>query len=134
MQTVQPRAILNRFRRYPRVRALTPFTCSLTRLAGSGWFRKSRHHIGVIYDLSLRGLRMSTEASIELGDEISMILRLPNQAAPVEISVATVRWAKDHIYGLAFRNLSESARGRMRKYMTLTAQTESHGGGLKCTE
>jgi hypothetical protein len=56
---------------------------------------------------------MSTEASIELGDQISVILRLLNQAAPVEIAVATVRWTKDHISGLAFRNLSESARGRM---------------------
>lgn len=71
---------------------------------------------------------MSTEASIEPGDQISMSLRLPNQAAPAEISVATVRWTKDQVYGLAFGELSESARGRVGKYMAVTAQMESSRG------
>jgi hypothetical protein len=135
MQTVQShKALLNQFRRYPRVRALTPFTCSLTRVAGKRWFRKSSHDIGVVYDLSLRGLRMSTEASIGPGDQVSVILRLPNQAAPAEIPVATVRWTKDQIYGLAFSTLSESARGRVRKYMAVAAQLGSPGRGSTWNE
>lgn len=129
MQTVYPReSVLNKFRRYPRVRVLTPFTCSLTRLAGQGWFRRSRHDIGVVYDLSVRGLRMSTEAPIEPGDHVSVTLRLPNQVAPAEIAVATVRWTKDQVYGLAFRKLSESARRRLKKYMAVTTRVGFHSG------
>jgi PilZ domain-containing protein len=129
MQTVFPReAALNTFRRYPRVRALTPFSCSLTPLNGPSWFQKSRCGIGVVYDLSVQGLRLSTEVSIEPGDQVSVTLRLPNQVAPAEIAVATVRWTKDQIYGLAFRTLSDSARRRLTKYMAVTTKVQSPSG------
>lgn len=114
---------LNKFRRYPRVRVPTPFTCSLARLESRGWFRRPSIDIGVVYDLSLRGVRVSTEASIKPGDRVSITLRLPKQAVPAEIAVATVRWTKDQIYGLAFRKLSEAARTRVNKYMTIAAMT-----------
>jgi len=60
---------------------------------------------------------MSTEAPIKPGDMVSLRLRLPKQAAPAEIAIATVRWTKDQIYGLAFRKLSEAARSRLSKYI-----------------
>lgn len=124
MATAQ-RELLNRFRRYPRVRVPTPFTCSLARLESRRWFRKPSVDIGVVYDLSLRGVRVSTEAPIKPGDRVSLTLRLPKQAAPAEIAVATVRWTKDQIYGLAFRKLSESARIRVNKYMTIAAMVNA---------
>ncbi len=120
MQTAHQRgAVLNKFRRYPRIRVPTPFTCSVVRLEPAGWFRKPSENIGVVYDLSLRGVRMSTEASIKPGDLVSLRLRLPKQVAPAEIAVAAVRWTKDQVYGLAFRKLSEAARSRVSKYMAI---------------
>jgi hypothetical protein len=126
MQTTHHRgSILNRFRRYPRVRIPTPFTCSLTRLESKWRFRKPSGNIGVVYDLSLRGVRMSTEASIKPGDQVSLTLRLPKQVAPAEIAVATVRWTKDQIYGLAFRKLSQSSLSRLNKYMAIMTTMKS---------
>lgn len=110
----------NRFRRYPRVRIPTPFICILARLESSGWFRKSSREVGVVYDLSLRGVRVGTEATIKPGDEVSVTLQLPKQAAPAEIAVATVRWTRDQTYGLAFKKLSSSSLSRLNKYMTIT--------------
>jgi hypothetical protein len=122
MQTASPReSALNTFRRYPRVRVSTPFACSVARLQRRRWFSKPSEDLGVVYDLSLRGLRMSTEAPIKPGDRVSLKLRLPKQAAPADIAVATVRWTKDQIYGLAFKQLSEAAHSRLRKYMALAA-------------
>jgi hypothetical protein len=71
---------------------------------------------------------MSTQASIQPGEQVAIVLRLPNQLAPAEIAVATVRWTKDQIYGLAFRKLSETARRRLRKYMAVTTRVESNSG------
>jgi len=114
-------AVLNRFRRYPRVRIPTPFICSLARLEPTRWFRKPSQGVGVVYDLSLRGMRVSTEATIKPGDLVSIKLRLPKQATPAEIAVAKVRWTKDQIYGLAFKKLSQSSLSRLNKYMAITA-------------
>lgn len=126
MQTAYPRgAILNKFRRYPRVRVPTPFTCSVARLGSRRWFRKSTEDLGVVYDLSLRGLRISTEAAIKPGDQVSLKLRLPKQMAPAEIAVATVRWTKDQIYGLAFKKLSETAHSRVSKYVAIMSIVRS---------
>ena len=113
---------LNRYRRYPRIRVPTPFPCSLAKIEDAGWFRKPLEAAGVVYDVSLRGVRVSTEAVIRPGDRLSLSLQLPKQAAPAEIAVATVRWTKDQLCGLAFQRVSQSAHGRLRKYMTVTGR------------
>jgi c-di-GMP-binding flagellar brake protein YcgR len=73
----------------------------------------------VVYDLSICGARVSTEAEIKLGDEITLSLRLPKQIKPAEIAVATVRWAKDQFFGLAFTELSPAAQSRLEKYVAV---------------
>lgn len=79
----------------------------------------------MVYDVSLRGMRVSTEAPIKPGDQVSLTLRLPKQAAPAEIAVATVRWTKDQIYGLAFRKLSQSSLSRLNKYMAISTMLKA---------
>ncbi|MEQ1793735.1 MAG: PilZ domain-containing protein [Nitrospira sp.] len=115
-------AMLNKFRRHPRVRVPTPFACELTWRDEQRWFGKSVHDAGVVYDLSLRGMRVSTEAPIKPGDQVSLLIRLPRQAAPAEIAVATVRWTKDQTYGLAFQRLTATSHGRLRRYMTVLSK------------
>lgn len=117
-------SMLNTFRRHPRVRIPTPFACELAWRDDARWFGKSAYGAGVVYDLSLRGMRVSTEAPIKPGDHVSVLIRLPRQVAPAEISVATVQWTKDQTYGLAFQRLSPASQGRLRKYMTVLSKGE----------
>lgn len=112
-------SMLNKFRRHPRVRIPTPIACEIAWRDEQRWFGKSVQGPGVVYDLSLRGMRVSTEAPIKPGDHVSLLVRLPRQAAPAEIAVATVRWAKDQIFGLAFQRLSSISHGRLRRYMAV---------------
>lgn len=117
-------SILNKFRRHPRVRISTPFSCTLTRLESTigGWLRVPDEGVGVVYDLSLRGVRVSTEAEMKPGDVVGLTLRLPKQLAPARITAATVRWTKDQVYGLAFRKISPASLSRLNKYMALTTR------------
>jgi hypothetical protein len=94
-------SMLNKFRRHPRVRIPTPIACEIAWRDEQRWFGKSVQGPGVVYDLSLRGMRVSTEAPIKPGDHVSLLVRLPRQAAPAEIAVATVR------------------HGRLRRYMAV---------------
>ena len=79
--------------------------------------------LGVVYDLSIRGARVSTEAEIMPGDEVMLTLRLPKQIKSTDIAVATVRWTKDQFYGLSFKELSPLAQNRLKKYVSILSTT-----------
>lgn len=114
---------LNRYRKHPRVRVPTPFACALCHVEERRWFKKASGGIGVVYDVSLRGARVMSDAPIKPGDKVSLRCRLPKQILPISVEVATVRWTKDQTFGLEFLNLSAIAQTRLQKFMTLVAQT-----------
>jgi hypothetical protein len=115
--------VLNRFRQHPRVRISAPFACALFRPQSRRWLRRPIIDLGVVYDLSIRGARVSTEAEIRPGDEVRLSLRLPKQIKPADVAVATVQWRKDQFFGLAFTELSSAARNRLEKYVTIVSTT-----------
>src|SRR5574342_1189930 len=108
----------NRFRRHPRVRIAAPFVCALSPLKSRGWLRRQTVDLGLVYDLSVRGARVSTEAAMKPGDEGRLSLRLPKQVRAAEVAVATVRWTKDKFFGLSFKRVSVDAHSRLSKYVT----------------
>ena len=79
--------------------------------------------MGVVYDLSVQGARVSTEAEIRLGDEVTLSLRLPKQIKSADIAIATVQWTKDQFFGLAFTELSPAAQNRLKKYVAIASKT-----------
>ena len=111
----------NKFRRHSRVRISAPFDCALSRRQVRRWLRRPPIDLGVVYDLSICGARVSTEAEIKPGDEITLSLRLPKQIKPAEIAVATVQWTKDQFFGLAFTELSPAAQSRLEKYVAVVS-------------
>ena len=122
-QTSRRSSVLNRFRQHPRVRISAPFVCALSHCQTRRWLRRPGIDLGVVYDLSIRGARVSTEAEIRPGDEVTLSLRLPKQIKPAEIAVATVQWAKDQFFGLAFTELSPTAQNRLNKYVAIVSTT-----------
>jgi c-di-GMP-binding flagellar brake protein YcgR len=79
--------------------------------------------LGVVYDLSIRGARVSTEAEIRPGDVVTLSLRLPKQIKSADIAVATVQWTKNQFFGLAFMELSPAAQNRLKKYVAIVSTT-----------
>ena len=116
-------SVLNRFRRHPRVRISAPFVCALSRCQSRRWLRRPSIDLAVVYDLSIRGARVSTEAEMKPGDEVTLSLRLPKQIKPADIAVATVQWKKDQFFGLAFTELSHAVQNRLEKYVALVSTT-----------
>lgn len=120
-QTSQQSSVLNRFRQHPRVRISAPFVCALSHYRTRRWLRRPDIDLGVVYDLSIHGARVSTQAEIRPGDEVTLSLRLPKQIESANITVATVKWAKDQFFGLAFTELSPAARTRLKKYVAIVS-------------
>jgi hypothetical protein len=79
--------------------------------------------LGIVYDVSAKGARVMTEAVITPGDRIAMRLRLPNQAASMFIETATVRWGKEHTYGVEFEGLSPAANKHLQSVITHLSQS-----------
>ena len=90
-QTSQQSSVLNRFRQHPRVRISAPFVRALSHYRTRRWLRRPSIDLGVVYDLSIHGSRVSTQAEIRSGDEVTLSLRLPKQIESTNITVATVK-------------------------------------------
>ncbi|MBK9305586.1 MAG: PilZ domain-containing protein [Nitrospira sp.] len=121
MQLVpQQKLAQNKARQYSRVRIPMPFSCSLSSQTTRGWFRKPVHDVGLVYDLSLHGACVSTDAAIKPGDQVSLVLRLNKSTPPVEVAIATVCWTNYQFHGLAFSPLSEASLKRLAEYMSLS--------------
>lgn len=125
MQTIQQLEVVrNKPRRYPRVRIPMPFSCSLSSLTTRWWFRKPVRDVGLVYDLSLHGVCVSTDAAIKPGDQVSITLRLTKGTPPTEVAVAIVCWTNHPFYGFAFGTLSESSLRQLTEYMNASGITK----------
>lgn len=121
MQLVhQQKLTRNKARQCSRVRISMPFSCSVSSQPTRGWFRKTVHDVGLVYDLSLHGACVSTDAAIKPGDQVSLVLRLNKSTPPVEVAMATVCWTNYQFHGLAFSALSEASLKRLAEYMGLS--------------
>lgn len=121
MQLIQQQELTRKkARQYSRVRIPIPFSCSLSSRITRGWFRKPVHDVGLVYDLSLHGACVSTDAVMEPGDQVSLVLRLTKSTPPVEVAMATVCWANYQFLGLAFTSLSQASLKQLTEYMRLS--------------
>lgn len=109
-------------RQHPRLRIPAPFVCSLSRLGLAKWLSRGHDGIGVVFDVSMKGAKVMSEAGIQRGDRLSVRLSLPNQVSPMTVEEASVRWEKDQVYGLEFVDLSPVAEMRLRKFITLATK------------
>jgi len=109
--------VTQQLRRHPRIRVTAPFPCSLSRV---GAMRQAavEEGLGIVYDVSAKGARVMTEAVITPGDRIAMSLRLPNQTKSMVIEAATVRWGKEHTYGVEFEGISPSDNKYLQSFIT----------------
>ena len=105
-------------REHARTRIPVPFSCALAEKDRPRWFAKKLSGIGVVYDVSLKGARVSSEAPIKPGDQVTVLLRLPRQMVPLAVERATVRWAKDQTFGLEFMHLTSTAATRLQRFLT----------------
>lgn len=104
-------------RRHPRIRVPVPFACSFARIGLHRWLAAERGGLGVVLDVSLNGARVMSSASMNLGDQLTISLRLPDQTTTMNVD-ATVRWGNRHTFGLEFTAVSQPAETRLRKFIS----------------
>jgi|CXWL01.1.fsa_nt_gi hypothetical protein len=118
-----PNELFLDIREHTRMRVPVPFSCALAEKARPRWFAKKRAGLGVVYDVSLKGARVTSEAPMNPGDQVTVLLRLPKQVAPLAVERATVRWAKDQTFGLEFMHLTSTAAIRLQRFLSSQDQS-----------
>lgn len=69
-------------REHVRLHVLVPFTCALSEARASRWFAKKRTGIGLLYDVSIKGVPVSNGASVAPRDQITALPGMPKRTAP----------------------------------------------------
>ena len=107
-------------RRYPRLRMAPPFAVAFSRLGLERWLSADRRGLGVVLDISMKGVKVMSASAMNPGDHLTMSLRLPDLPASLNVD-ATVRWGKDHTFGLEFVAIPQSTESRLKKFLSRTA-------------
>jgi len=115
--------VRSELRQQPRLRILAPFVCVFSRIGLTRWLSADRDGLGVVLDVSLKGVRVMSAVTMTPGDQLAVSLRLPNQISTMNTD-AIVRWGNDQTFGLEFATLSRTAEMRLRKYLTQTSSTQ----------
>ncbi len=87
----------------------------------------SRHMVGgegTVTDLSLGGCRITGQATVTPGSMLEMRFQLPDQPLPLEIGLATVRWAKGPEFGVEFLQVRKEVEERLRQFMETLERDE----------
>lgn len=104
-------------RQHPRLRVQAPFPCSFARVGLERWLSSERTGLGVVIDVSLKGAKVMSVATMNPGDHLAMSLRLPDQPSVLSVD-ATVRWGSEQTFGLEFTTVSRTCESRLRKFLS----------------
>ncbi|MGH7227681.1 MAG: PilZ domain-containing protein [Nitrospiraceae bacterium] len=80
-------------------------------------FNGDRKGSGTIVDLSVNGCLIVSSVRVKPGDHLSLWLSLPQDAVPILIEGAEVRWSADERFGLCFQTLEPQAQIRLSHYL-----------------
>jgi hypothetical protein len=79
---------------------------------------------GMLLDLSLQGCRIKGTAPFLCGARLRLQLWLPDQAQPVKVELAAVRWVKDDQFGVSFLEMPPDARARLEQVVRLLQEAQ----------
>ncbi len=106
-------------RGYPRFRVQFPISFSGDDIVGEG----------TVIDVSKRGWKATvviSSQSVRPGTYLKLRLYLPDQAAPIDVDSAVVRWAKGQEFGVEFLAMGSMEEERFRRFVSTLEAWQSH--------
>lgn len=70
---------------------------------------------GTLLDLSIRGCRVDSETQVQPGTNLELRIHLPDHEPPIQVELASVRWARGREFGLEFTSMDTDQRERLRQ-------------------
>ena len=83
---------------------------AVTGEASVRWVLTEDSDDGTLLDLSRQGARLRINRLFEPGQKLALMLNLPWDEPPVEVSLAAVKWMKDNNVGVEFLKVGDEDR------------------------
>ncbi|HKN85705.1 MAG TPA: PilZ domain-containing protein [Nitrospiraceae bacterium] len=80
---------------------------------------------GTLADLSVRGCRIECRIAVKPGTELQLKIHLPNEQAPLGITVAAVRWTHGETFGVEFMDMHDEEWKRLGRFIASVGLPEA---------
>lgn len=90
-------------------------------------YRDKFTHSGTVRDLSIKGCRVESVIETFAGMQLVLRLRLPEEATPIIVDNAAVRWSGSHGMGLEFLTITAQHQERLSWIIQRLERKPAHG-------
>ena len=97
-----------------------PIQCSITFLAD--------HFVGegTVSNLSTGGWKVDSDQPVQRGNYFALRVLLQDQAPPMKVDLAAVRWSSGREFGLEFIRMQPEEQDRLRRFVSILETRPSH--------
>ena len=103
-------------RKYPRFAVQLPVSFSGDHFTGEG----------MVFNLSKEGCALGSEISVPKGAYVSLCIHLSDEALPIEVELAAVRWCTEQKFGVEFIRLKPEAQEQLHQAANVLETGFSH--------
>ncbi len=72
-------------------------------------------------NVSMSGCGVESETRLQRGNYVVLRIHLPDQAPPIQVDLAVVRWAREQRFGVEFLNLGAKDQDRLGRFIETLA-------------
>ncbi len=81
---------------------------------------------GTVRNVSTGGWKVDSEQTVQRGYYFALRVLLPDQAGPMKVDLAAVRWSSGQAFGLEFLRMQPEEQARLRRFVTALEKAPRH--------
>ncbi len=99
-----------------------PIQCPITLHSPGGYLVGE----GTVHNISTGGWNVDSDQPVERGHYFGLRVVLPDQAVPLKVDLAAVRWSSGREFGLEFIRMQPEQQVRLRRFVGTLETGASH--------
>ncbi len=99
-----------------------PIQCPITLHSPGGYLVGE----GTVHNISTGGWKADSGQPVQRGHYFALRVLLPDQAAPMKVDLAAVRWSSGREFGLEFLRMQQKEQARLRRFVATLETRPSH--------
>lgn len=89
---------------------------------------------GTVINLSVPGCAIETDLPVQPGEYLELLVMAPDQARPLTVGLAKVRWATDQKVGIEFIRVRRDDQSRIHRLISPLLDKSAVGAGTDTRE